>query len=148
MQKAYKTIVAYYILYALSLLLSITALFHYKVGFDTTALLSYYQGSSDAFIQAKSHYSVLKSILPHLMAYALFIMVTLHFLLFSKYKESLLFQSVTYMTFLAAAFEIASPFLILTGLNIFIYIKLISFFLLVSSLLYILWLLIESLLQE
>lgn len=148
MQKAYKLSIIYYLLFSLLLILSAYMLFEDKIGFSIQGIIDYYIGNEEKFIPSKSYGGVLKLVLPHIFVFGLFVMVLLHFLVFTnlKYKKSTLI--LIYATFILAALEIAAPFMIIGGFVFFAYIKLFSFFALLALVLYILWLLFYSIAYE
>lgn len=142
MLQAYKYSILYFLLFALLLLLSSALLFDAKIGLSIESILRYYQGDEENFIVAKSFGGVLKIILPHIFAFGLFMMVVLHFVVFTKYKQQL--RYLTLASFTVALLELFSPFFIIHGFEFFAYIKLASFFIFEFLLLYILWLLQKS----
>lgn len=148
MTKAYKLSIVYYLIFSVLLLLSAYMLFDYKIGFSYESVLSYYLGNEEKFIPAKSILGVLKLVLPHIFVLGLFLMVILHFLVFTKlrYKKSTL--SLIYAAFAVALLEIFTPVMIIGGINFFAYIKLFSFFALLALILYIFWLLLYSIIYE
>jgi len=148
LQQAYKYAVFYFLAFSLLLLGSSLLLFDDKIGFSASAVLEYYLGNEDKFLVEKSWGTILKIILPHIFAFGLFFMVTLHFLLFTKYKKSKLFLNLIYAIFFVGFLELFSPYLIILGLESFAYIKLISFILLEVLVLYTLWLLLSSIFQR
>ncbi|MGB3962623.1 MAG: hypothetical protein WBK95_10345 [Sulfurimonas sp.] len=142
MQKAYKTSLLYFLAFCLLLLLSAALLFSHKIGFTPNAVTAYYLGSEADFIAAKSDMGILKIILPHIFAYALLLMVLLHFLRFTRYKNKRFMSTLITTFFFAAFFEIFTPFLILHISVLFVYAKLAAlflFFLLMSTVLYLLF---------
>jgi len=144
MVNAYKLSIIYYLIFSLLLVLSAYLLFDYKIGFSYQGVVDYYLGSEANFIPAKTSSGLLKIILPHIFVFGLLSMVLLHFLVFTKlrYKKSTLI--LIYMTFICALLEMFTPFLILSGLEFFAYIKLISFFIFSALVLYVSWLLYRS----
>ena len=148
MQKAYKYSILYFLLFSLLLLGSSALLFSQKIGFSYEGVLDYYLGSEELFMMAKSNAGLLKIILPHIFGFALFFMVVLHFLLFTKHNKTKQFKFLIYSTFFVGILELFSPFFILSGFEFFAYIKLISFFLLESLLLYIFWLLLNAIVSK
>ena len=142
MLQAYKYSILYFLLFSLLLLLSSALLFDAKIGLSIESILYYYQGDEENFIVAKSFGGVLKIILPHIFAFGLFMMVVLHFVVFTKYKQQL--RYLTLASFTVALLELFSPFFIINGYEIFVYVKLASFFIFEFLLLYILWLLQKS----
>ena len=144
MQKAYKYSILYFLLFALLLLGSSTLLFSQKIGFSYQGVLSYYLGDENLFMMAKSKCGLFKIILPHIFAFGLFIMVVLHILLFTKLNQTKHLNFLVYSTFFMGFLELFSPFFILGGFEFFAYIKLLSFFIFEILLLYIFWLLLQS----
>ena len=148
MQKVYKISILYFLLFSLLLFISSILIFNEKIGFSYNEVLEYYLGSEKTFVTAKTYAGTLKLILPHIMAFGLFIMVTLHFLIFTKKKRPTLYKLIIYMTFLSGFFELFSPFIIISGVEFFAYIKIISFVLFELLMLYTFWLLFKSIIYE
>jgi len=123
------------------LLVSSILLFEEKIGFSFKGVLEYYIGSEEKFIVAKSSAGVLKIVLPHIFVFGLFMMVILHFLYFTKEKK---IQAITYAAFTLSFLEIFSPLMIINGFEIFVYLKLVSFFLFETLVVYVLFLLFSS----
>ncbi|PHQ64687.1 MAG: hypothetical protein COB99_08305 [Sulfurimonas sp.] len=148
MQKAYKLSIIYYLVFSLLLIASAVMLFEYKIGFSYEGVLDYYLGNEDKFIPAKSTSGLLKIALPHIFSFGLISMVLLHFLVFTKlrYKKSTL--TVIYLTFLSAALEIFTPMLIVNGFEFAALLKLLSFFVFLTLILYISWLLFHSIIHD
>ena len=144
MQKAYKYSILYFLLFSLLLLASSILLFEEKIGFSVAGVLDYYLGNEEKFITAKSTTGVLKIILPHIFLFGLFVMVVLHFLIFTKHKHTKKMRLLIYASFLIAFSELFSPFFILYGFEFFAYVKLLSFMLFEFLFLYLFWLLFES----
>ena len=144
MQKAYKYSILYFLLFSILLLISSVLLFEEKIGFSVSGVLDYYLGNEEKFITAKSTAGVLKIILPHVFVFALFVMVVLHFLIFTKHKHTQKMKWLIYVSFFISFSELFSPLLILYGLEFFAYIKLVSFVLFELLFLYLFWLLFES----
>ena len=148
MQKAYKYSILYFLVFSFLLIGSSIALFQVKIGFSIDAVLSYYQGNTTLFTPAKSSLGILKIILPHIFGFGLFIMVLLHFLVFTKLNNSKHLQILIYLAFTLAFLEIFTPFLIIQGILFFAYIKLFSFILLEFILLYLFYLLFITIVYE
>ncbi len=148
MTKAYKYSILYFAAFSLLLLISGIMLFEHKIGFSVQSVSEYYLGSSDKFIVAKTGSGVLKIILPHIFAFGLFAMVILHFLVFTKERGKTKTKMLIYLTFITAFLEITSPFLIILGAEFFAYVKIISFILFESLILYSLWLLLHSIMYD
>lgn len=148
MQKAYKLSILYYLIFSLLLIVSAVMLFENKIGFSFNGVLEYYIGSDERFIPAKSAGGILKLVLPHIFVFGLFVMVLMHFLVFTnfRYKKSTL--TLIYLTFITALLEIATPFMIVSGFEFFVYIKLFSFFAFLALILYISWLLFHSIVYD
>ncbi len=148
MTKAYKLSILYYLAFALLLIVSAFMLFEHKIGFSYQSVVDYYLGNEEKFMIAKSFSGVLKLILPHIFVFGLLSMVLLHFLVFTnlRYKKSTLV--LIYLTFFTAFTEIFSPFLIISGLEFFAYLKLLSFFIFSFLILYISWLLFNSIIRN
>jgi hypothetical protein len=148
LQKAYKVALFYYLLFSLLLLASSILLFDIKIGFSPQAVLEYYLGNEEKFIIAKTPAGILKLILPHILAYGLFIMVSMHFMIFTKYKNRAIVQLLLYTLFISGSVELFSPFLILMGLHTFALLKLISFVVFELSLLLLFGLLFKSIIYR
>ena len=148
MQKAYKFSILYFLVFSLFLLLSSVLLFDEKIGFSIKSILEYYQGDEDKFIAAKSASGILKIILPHIFAFGLFIMVILHFTVFTKSRNSELFHFIIYSTFVLGLLELFAPLLIINGFIFFAYVKLATFFLFELLMLYLFWILFKSIVYE
>ena len=148
MQKAYRYSVLYFILFSLLLLGSSILLFEERIGFSYQEVLFYYQGNPEEFTCAKTASGLLKIILPHIFAFGLFVMVVLHFLVFTKLRDSKQISFIIYATFLISAVELFIPFLIINGFEVFVYVKLFSFFIFEALIVYILWLLFSSILKH
>ncbi|TKI70013.1 hypothetical protein FCU45_05220 [Sulfurimonas crateris] len=148
MQEAYKLSILHYLAFSLLLIVSAVMLFEHKIGFSYSAVLEYYIGNEEQFISAQSAGGVLKIVLPHIFVFGLFAMVLLHFLVFTKLREKKSLLLLIYTAFGVAMLEIFSPFLIINGFEFFAYIKLFSFFALLALILYISWLLFESISYE
>jgi hypothetical protein len=148
MQKAYKLSIIYYLIFSLLLIASAVMLFEYKIGFSYEGILDYYLGNEDKFIPAKSTSGILKIALPHIFSFGLISMVLLHFLVFTKlrYKRSTL--TLIYLTFFSAILEIFTPLLIVNGFEFGVYVKLLSFFIFLTLILYISWLLFYSIIYD
>ena len=144
MTKAYKLSIVYYLIFSILLLLSAYMLFEYKIGFGYENIIDYYLGNEERFIPAKSAAGILKLILPHTFVFGLFIMVLLHFLVFTEHRYKKRTLTLIYASFFIAFLEMLTPFAIISGFGFFAYIKLFSFFSLLSSILYISWLLFCS----
>ena len=148
MQKTYKFAIIYFLIFSLLLLLSSILLFEAKIGFSIQSIIEYYQGNADNFISAKSFGGILKIVLPHIFAFGLFIMVLLHFGVFTKSKNSLLFKIIIYSSFILGFVEIFSPLLIIQGFVIFAYIKMFAFIFFELLMLFLFWVLFKSIVYD
>jgi len=148
MTQAYKHSLLYFLLFSLLLLVSGTLLFEHKIGFSVASVSSYYLGNEESFTAAKTISGILKIILPHIFAFGLFLMVTLHFLVFTDKRGIKATRVLIYLLFSSAFLEIFSPFFILFGLEVFSYLKIFSFFMLETLTLYGIWLLFHSIVYE
>jgi len=144
MQKNYNISIFYFLLFSLLLLLSGILLFEENIGLNISAISEYYLGNEEKFIPKKSIYGVLKISLPHIFAFGVFIMVLLHFLLFTHHKDTKELQLLIWLSFISAFFELFSPLLILQGFTLFAPLKLLSFILMELSLVYAIYLLFNS----
>ncbi|MBA1432871.1 MAG: hypothetical protein FAF04_04605 [Epsilonproteobacteria bacterium] len=145
---AYRVAITYFILFSLLLLGSGIWIFAHKIGFSYESVLHYYTGDAAAFEAPKTYEGMLKTILPHIFAFGLFVMVVLHFVIFTAKRNTKEFQFLIYLAFTTAFFELFSPFIILWGFHFFAYIKIISFFLFEGSILYTLFILLKSILYN
>ena len=148
MQKAYKYSILYFLLFSLLLLASSIFLFEEKIGFSYREVINYYLGNEVLFQSSKTITGLLKVLLPHILGFGLFIMVVLHFLVFTNYNKSKKIYIIILATFISGFFELFSSFFILYGFEFFAYIKLISFVVFESLLLYIFWILSSSIFYE
>lgn len=148
MIQAYKYSILYFLVFSLLLILSGTLLFEEKIGFSIAGILNYYLGNEETFTQPKSALSILKTVLPHIFAFGLFCMVILHFLIFTKNRNTKKAKILIYLIFITSFLELATPFLIIDGYEFFAYIKLLSFFLFEGLILYIAWLLFSSIVKS
>jgi len=148
LNRAYQYAVAYFLLFSLLLLASGAFIFAQKIGFSYESVLHYYTGNEATFTPAKSYNGLLKIILPHILAFGLFIMAVLHFLIFTKKRNTKELQFLIYLSFMSAFLELFSPFFILWGFNFFVYIKIISFFLFQFTMLYALFILFKSIVYD
>ena len=148
MTKAYKYSIIYFLTFSILLMISGVLLFEYKIGFSVEQINSYYLGDEDKFINPQSSSGILKIITPHIFAFGLFVMVLLHFLIFSKKRNSKTLKTVIYLTFTSATLELLSPFGIINTLELFAYIKLLSFFIFELLVLFSSWLLFRSIIDK
>jgi len=123
-------------------------LFEYKIGFSIEEISSYYLGDEDKFMNPQTSSSILKIVTPHIFAFGLFIMVLLHFLIFTKKRNSKTRKTVIYLTFMSAVLELFSPFGIINSIEFFAYIKLLSFIIFEILVLFSSWLLLRSIVYE
>ena len=144
MQRRYNLLVLYFVLFSLLLLGSAYLLFDAKMGFSYNGVLHYYQGDKMLFTSAKSFDGILKIILPHIFAFGLFLMVLLHFGVFTAFRKRPLLRYFIYTLGIAAFIELFSPFFIILGLGFFAYFKLLAFFVLEIGTVLFLWLLFRS----
>ena len=142
--RAYHLSLLYFLVFSLLLLISSTAIFALKIGFSFESVLQYYRGNEESFISAKSYSGLLKVILPHIFAFGLFIMVVLHFLVFTKKRDTKELKYLIFISFIGGFLELFSPFGIISGYDFFVYVKIGSFFLFQIALLYALYLLLHS----
>ncbi len=148
MTKAYKYSIIYFLAFSLLLMISGVLLFEYKIGFSVEQISSYYLGDEDKFINPQTSSSILKIITPHTFAFGLFIMVLLHFLIFTKKRNSKTLKIVIYLTFMSAILELLSPFGIINSIEFFAYLKLLSFIIFELLVLFSSWLLFRSIIYE
>ena len=144
--KEYKVIILYFLIFSLLLIWSSILLFEHKIGFSVDSIQTYYLGSIQENIREKTLFGLLKMVLPHLFAFGLFIMVLLHFLIFTKERGTLRAKSLIYIIFLSAFLEISSAFLIVLGIEFFAYVKLLSFAAFEVLIIYAIFLLFRSVL--
>jgi len=148
MTKAYKGAIAYFLLFSILLLISGIMLFELKIGFSKESILHYYLGNEELFIPAKSISGVLKIVLPHIFVFGLFSMVVLHFIVFTKERDSIKTKILIYLLFLSGFLEIFTPIMILNGFESFAYLKLFSFIVFEILIFYILYILFFSIVYE
>ena len=148
MQKAYRYSILYFLLFSLLLLVSSIFLFEEKIGFSYREVINYYLGNEALFQSSKTVKGLLKILLPHILGFGLFIMVVLHFLIFTSSNKSKKIYIIILATFISGFLELFSSFFILFGFDFFAYIKLFSFVVFECLLLYIFWLLISSIFYE
>ena len=138
----------YFLIFSLLVLISSILLFEEKIGFSIQSVINYYQGDANNFISVKSFNGILKIILPHIFAFALFVMVLLHFGVFTKSKNSSLFYMIIYSSFILGFVEIFTPLFIIQGFVIFAYIKMFTFVLFELLMLYLFWILFKSIVYD
>jgi len=146
--KAYKYAIGWFLLFTLLLLASAALIFADKIGFSYESIRQYYLGSEAAFSTAKTFNGLLKIIVPHIFAFGLFIMVVLHFLIFTDKRDTKEMQIIIYSAFITAFLELFSPFLIIFGFDSFIFIKLISYSLFNFVVAYSLFILFKSIIYD
>jgi len=142
--KSYRYAIVYFLLFSFILLASASALFEIKIGFSPLGIMEYYNGNEEKFIPAKSFSGILKTALSHIFVFGLFIMVLLHFIVFTGYKNRAQTRWIIYLTFSTALIELSCAFFILSGYIFFAYLKVLSFVLFEFLILYIIWLLLMS----
>ena len=148
LDKAYRHAIFYFLLFSLLLLLSGALIFVEKIGWSIHDVIHYYLGDPNSFVVAKSFEGMAKIILPHIFAFGLFAMVLLHFIIFTKKRNTQEFRVLIYLTFLSAFFEIFSSLMIIEGFKLFAYIKLFTFFLFYLLVLYLLFILFKSIIYD
>jgi len=148
LNKAYKVSIVYFLLFSLLLLASGLLIFADKIGFSYIDILHYYLGDINNFTSAKSFIGISKIVVPHIFAFGLFVMVLLHFLIFTKRRDTKEFQIIIYLCAISAFLEIFTAFLIIQGYTLFIYIKLFSFFIFYLCILYIIFILFKSIIYD
>ena len=146
--KAYKYAISYFLPFTLLLLISGALIFADKIGFLYESIQHYYLGSEAAFPSAKTFNGLLKIVVPHIFAFGLFIMVILHFLIFTNKRDTKEVQFIIYSSFFTAFLELFSPFFIILGLDFLIFIKLMSYFLFNFIILYTLFILFKSIIYD
>ena len=146
--QTYKLSIVYILIFSLLLMASGALLFEHKIGFSVESIIAYYLGDEEKFIPLKSASGVLKLALPHIFVFGLFLMVILHFLVFTKQRKKKATRTLIYLIFTSALLEIFSPFVILFGLEFFAYVKIASFLALEVLTLYVLWLLFYSVVYD
>ena len=144
MQKQYNYAVLYFLLFSILLLVSSIALFAEKIGFSYNDILHYYLGDEKLYTAPKSSTGILKIILPHIFGFGLFLMVLLHFGLFTKMRRSRKLYLLGIALFLTAFTELFSALFIVMGLTFFVYMKLFSFIVFELLILYTSWLLFRA----
>ncbi len=144
MQKYYNYAVLYFLLFSIILLASSIALFITKIGLSYSDILHYYLGNERLFLTPKTLAGLLKIILPHIFGFGLFLMVVLHFGLFTKLRKSQKLYLLSIALFTTAFIELFSPIFIILGATFFVYVKLLSFVLFELLTLYALWLLFHA----
>ncbi len=126
MKSAYRFSVAYFSLFGILLLLSGLWLFGLKIGLTPDTVAAYYLGSEEAFTQPKSTHGLLEIAVPHLGAMGLFIMVSVHFLIFVPKERRRFALPLSIVLFTAALLNIFAPFAIIAGFHSFVWIKIVA----------------------
>jgi len=127
MQRSYRYAIFYFGVFALALLLSGAVLFIEKLGIDAQSIEAFYLGDKSAFAQPKTAAGLLETALPHLGAMGIFIFVAGHFFLFAAPRTKRAMILPLKLFFAAALLDIASGFLIVMGIGIFVFVKLAAF---------------------
>ena len=148
MHKSYTYAILYFLSFSLLLVLSGFLLFDIKIGFSVQGVLDYYLGNEEVFTQEKTALGILKIVLPHIFAFALFSMVLLHFLVFTEHRDTPKAKGLIYLMFITALLEMTTPFFIINGYYFFAYVKLFSFFLFEGLIIYTGWLLFISIMKR
>ena len=148
MLHSYKLAIIYFIVFSTLLLVSAFMLFIQKIGFAPDAILAYYQGDEEKFIQAKTLAGLLKVVYPHLLSIGLFTMVLLHFVYFTSFKKSTFFVKFIYLSYVTVFVEIFSGFALILGSSVFAYIKLLSFLLMFVLFIFMFFILLRSILTQ
>ena len=148
MTKAYNYALLYFLFFCILLFASALLLFEHKIGFSKLEVSHYYLGDEASFMIAKSPLGLLKMILPHIFTFGLFMMVMLHFLIFTEHRDTKQVTYLIYGSYISAFAELFSPFMILYGFEFFAYLKLLSFFALLTLQLYVSWLLFGSIVKS
>lgn len=156
--------VYFYCLFSCAQLLSGAVLFYKKIGFESPAVLEYYQGSEnmrkiypdepDRFIQPKTLSGMIKVQLGHFLFFAFNGFFLVHIIrslmpgaaLPEWMKRPRVIDFATWVYFTGALFDIASGFLVRYGPGLFAGFRILAFFWFVLSgfllavfLLYVLW---------
>lgn len=124
-------------------LLSGIWLFIEKFGLTVNEVYTYFAGSQDKFIMAKSFEGLMETAVPHFIAVSTTIFVYAHFLLFTDIISQKSKQILIFSLFTASLIDIFSGFGMIYGYKVFAYLKItafISFEVLMAILLYILFL--------
>ena len=129
------------------LLVSGYMIFESKIGFSPESISQYYLGDEKMFMAAKTNMGILKLVLPHIFAFSILSMVVIHFMAFTKYKNSMSVMLLIYTILISQTLEIFSPFLIINISEIFVYLKLLSFFLYTTLIPMVLFILFRSIVK-
>ena len=130
MQRAYRLAIAYFALFGILLMASGSVLFFTKIGMSPDAIFLYYRGGENVI--GKSAYGLLESAVPHLGAMGLFIMVTVHFLLFASETAKRRAVRPAAVLFAAALLDIAAGPMIAAGFGSWVWVKAAAFFVLIT----------------
>ncbi len=141
MHQSYRFAITYFAIFGTLLLISGAMLFFSKLGISFESVQTFYLGNATGFSQAKSSFGLLETALPHLGAMGLFTFVLGHFFLFASKKQKQKTIKPVIIIFIAALLDIGSGFFIIQGWTIFVWVKIISFLLLQSIGLYLLFIL-------
>ncbi len=120
-------------------------LFLAKMGLSPSSIATYYVGSSESFIRAKSLLGILNVMNPHLVAMGVYLFGLVHFAFFTNIKRKVLLSVIT---LLSALTDNLSPLLIRFLDPSFSYLKLISFLSLSLSMLLISLIVMVSILRH
>lgn len=148
MHNTYKLSIVYFVFFSILLLASALMLFLTKIGFSVESITYYYLGNEEAFIQAKTITGLLKVVYPHSFAMGLLAMVLLHFIYFTYYKKQRIFLQLIFLTYLLIFIEIISPFILVLGIQLFAFIKLISFVLMFIVFFFLFWIILNSIIGQ
>ncbi len=148
MHSAYKASILYFAVFTMLLLVSGYMIFESKIGFSAESALEYYIGNEDKFMVAKSSAGILKLVLPHIFAFAILSMVVIHFIAFTKYKNSKAVLLLIYTILISQTFEIFAPFAVINISSYFIYLKLASFFIYMTLIPMVLYILFISIVRD
>lgn len=125
--KNLKAIIGFFSFFMLIFFFINLFVFYQKIGFCFDCIKVYYLGDSENYIKPKTFEGVFKTFYPHLLTMAFLSFTLLHFLLFSSVNK---FFSVVLgvCAFIFSFLDNFSPFLIMFVDEIFIYLKILSFF--------------------
>lgn len=94
-------------------------LFYKTIGFGADQIFTYYHD--------KSFHGLLEVILPHTLFIGIALMSTLHFLAFIETLTDKMKKTATHLLFTLFILDQASPILILLGMHLFAYVKMVAF---------------------
>lgn len=146
MHNSYRILILYFLVFSLLLLVSAILIYEHKIGLNIQDTLMYYIGNEVEFIEGKTLLGILKVNLAHSFVIALFVMILLHFLVFTKFKKQV--RTLTYLMYILVFFELFSALFIIYGFEFFAFIKIFSFFTLIALILYVSFLLAKSILTR